>query len=100
MRIGYRDKPTEIWHAGSNRAYLASDILAIQRTPAGHPEGYLEAFANIYAAFGRAIRGEPEEGDETGFATIEDTLAGMRFLAASLASSRAGAVWVNLEDMT
>ena len=49
MRIGYRDKPTETWHAGANRAYLPDDILAIQRTPGGHPEGYLEAFANIYA---------------------------------------------------
>jgi predicted dehydrogenase len=67
MRIGYRDKPTEIWHAGANRAYLASDILAIQRTPGGHPEGYLEAFANIYAAFGRTLRGMPQEGDEPGF---------------------------------
>lgn len=96
MRIGYRDKPTEIWHAGANRAYLAADICAIQRTPAGHPEGYLEAFANIYAAFGRAIRGEAEVGDEPGFATMDDALRGMKFLRASLESSRAGAVWVDV----
>ena len=96
MRIGYRDKPTEVWHAGANRAYLAGHILAIQRTPAGHPEGYLEAFANIYAAFGRAIRGEPSEGDEPGFATMDDALRGMNFLRASLESSRAGAVWVDV----
>jgi predicted dehydrogenase len=96
LRVAYRDKPTEIWHAGANRAYLAGDILAIQRTPAGHPEGYLEAFANIYAAFGNQLRGAPAEGDEPGFATIEDTLAGMRFISASLESSRQGAVWVDL----
>lgn len=96
LRIAYRDKPTEIWNAGANRAYLAGDILAIQRTPAGHPEGYLEAFANIYAAFGNQLRGAPAEGDEPGFATIEDTLAGMRFISASLESSRQGAVWVDL----
>jgi predicted dehydrogenase len=96
LRIGYRDKPTEIWHAGANRAYLASDILAIQRTPGGHPEGYLEAFANIYWAFGRQLRGLPVEGDEPGYATIEDTLAGMKFIQASLESSRRGAVWVDL----
>jgi predicted dehydrogenase len=96
LRVGYRDRPTEIWHAGANRAYLAGDILAIQRTPAGHPEGYLEAFANIYAAFGNQLRGAPAEGDEPGFATIEDTLAGMRFISASLESSRQGAVWVDL----
>jgi predicted dehydrogenase len=96
LRVGYRDKPSEIWHAGANRAYLADDILAMQRTPAGHPEGYLEAFANIYAAFGKALRGEASEGDEPGYATIEDALAGMRFIRASLESSRAGAVWVTV----
>jgi predicted dehydrogenase len=96
LRIGYRDKPTEIWHAGANRAYLDGDILAIQRTPGGHPEGYLEAFANIYRAFGSALRGSPSEGDEPGYATMEDTLAGMKFIQASLESSRRGAVWVDL----
>ena len=96
LRIGYRDRPTEIWHAGANRAYLDGDILAIQRTPGGHPEGYLEAFANIYRAFGKALRGEATQGDDPGYATIEDTLAGMHFLRASLESSRAGAVWVDL----
>jgi predicted dehydrogenase len=99
MRIGYRDKPTEIWNAGANRAYLASDILAIQRTPAGHPEGYLEAFANIYAAFGRTIRGESAAGDEPGFATMDDALSGMKFIRASLDSSSKGAVWVDLSSI-
>ncbi len=96
MRIGYRDKPTEIWHAGANRAYYPADILALQRTPGGHPEGYLEAFANIYRAFGEHLRGLPTTGDEPGFATIDDTMGGMRFLDAALESSRRGAVWVDL----
>jgi len=96
LTIGYREKPTEIWHAGANRAYLSSDILALQRTPGGHPEGYLEAFANIYRAFAEHLRGLPPTGDEPGFATMEDTLGGMRFLDAALKSSREGAVWVDL----
>lgn len=96
MRIGYRDKPTEIWHAGANRTYLDGDILAIQRTPGGHPEGYLEAFANIYRAFGEALRGKVAGDDEPGFATVEDTLMGMRFLDAALESSRNNAAWVKL----
>ena len=94
--VGYRDRPTEIWHAGANRAYLDDDILAIQRTPGGHPEGYLEAFANIYRAFGEQLRDAPAPSGEPGFATIEDALRGMRFLRASLASSRAGAVWTDI----
>jgi predicted dehydrogenase len=94
LTIGRRDKPTEVWHAGANRAYLARNVRAVQRTPGGHPEGYLEAFANIYRAFGDELRGGGTA--EPGYATIEDTLSGMRFLAASLESSRRGAVWVDL----
>ena len=100
LTVGRRDRPTETWHAGANRAYLSGDVLAIQRTPGGHPEGYLEAFANIYAAFGAQIRGGAADAADPGYATMDDTLAGMKFIAASLASSRAGAVWVDLEDMT
>lgn len=99
LRVGYRDRPTEIWHAGANRAYLAPDILAIQRTPGGHPEGYLEAFANIYRAFGDALRGVGPAGDELGYATMDDALAGMTFIEASLASSRQGAAWVDLSSI-
>ena len=57
---------------------------------------YLEAFANIYRAFGVHLRGLPATGDEPGFATMEDTMGGMRFLDACLESSRKGAVWVDL----
>jgi predicted dehydrogenase len=96
LRVSYRDKPTEIWNAGANRAYLASDILAIQRTPAGHPEGYLEAFANIYRAFGEQLRGAPAPTVEPGYATMADAIKGMNFLRAALESSRKGAVWVDL----
>lgn len=96
LRIAYRDKPTEIWHAGANRAYLSPEILAIQRTPGGHPEGYLEAFANIYRSFGEQLRGASSGADEPGYATMDDTLSGMKFIAASLESSRRGAVWVDL----
>ena len=97
LTVGRRDRPTEIWHAGGNRAYLSADVLAIQRTPGGHPEGYLEAFANIYRAFGEAIRGDGKDGGKaTGWATMEDTLAGMKFLDACIASSAKGAVWVTI----
>ena len=44
----------------------------------------------------KALRGEDSGGDEPGYATIEDTMAGMQFLRASLESSRRGAVWVDL----
>lgn len=93
LRVGRRDKPTEIWGAGANRAYLSPGVLAVQRTPGGHPEGYLEAFANIYRAFGENIRGTSKA---TGWATMEDTLAGMKFINACIASSANGAVWTKI----
>lgn len=96
LTVGRRDKPTELWHAGANRAYLDPAITAIQRTPGGHPEGYLEAFANIYAAFGRTIRGEAAPGAAPGYASVADTLAGMRFIAAAIESSRNNAAWTSI----
>ncbi len=96
LTVKRRDRPDEIWHAGANRAYLSPDILAIHRTPGGHPEGYLEAFANIYRAFGNQIRVMDLLAGDPGYATMDDTLSGMKFLKACLDSSRAGAVWVNL----
>lgn len=96
LTVKRRDRPDEVWHAGGNRPYLSPDILAIQRTPGGHPEGYLEAFANIYSAFAKQIRGADVASDEPGYATMEDSLSGMNFLRAALESSRHGAVWVTL----
>ncbi len=100
LRVGYRDRPAEIWGAGGNRPYLAAPIQAIQRTPGGHPEGYLEAFANIYRAFGEAIlNGGPADPADPGYATIEDALSAMRFVRAAKQSSAAGAVWTDLDSV-
>ena len=67
------------------------------RIPAGHPEGYLEGFANLYTEAAQAIRavdaGLPIP-DEVTFPTLEDGLKGMAFIEAVVASSRAGAAWV------
>lgn len=69
------------------------------RIPAGHPEGFIEAFANIYREIARAIHavsdGEPVP-PESDFATIDDGIAGMAFLAAAVASAKAGAAWRSL----
>jgi len=99
LRVGRRDRPDEIWHAGSNRAYLAPDIRAIQRTPGGHPEGYLEAFANIYHAFGQEVlTGKRAEG-APGYATLDDAITAMKFIRAAKKSSDAGAAWIDLDTL-
>lgn len=99
LRVGRRDRPDEIWHAGANRVYLAPQILAIQRTPGGHPEGYLEAFANIYAAFGADIRAGARRDGDPGYATIEDAIVGMKFVRACKRASDQGATWIELSSL-
>jgi len=69
------------------------------RVPPGHPEGYLEGFANIYSEAARAIRarmaGQPIP-TEVVFPTIEDGLLGVQFIDACVRSSKRDAAWVKL----
>ena len=71
----------------------------VSRIPAGHPEGYLEGFANIYAEAARAIRARQagERPDEAVIhPTVRDGLKGVAFVAAVVDSSSKGGRWVNL----
>ncbi len=71
----------------------------ITRTPGGHPEGYLEGFANVYAEAARAIRshrtGQATPSDVT-FPTVQDGLDGVEFITACVKSSAKNAAWVSL----
>jgi predicted dehydrogenase len=98
LYVNRRDKPAEVWTAGGNRPYLASSARAVSRTPAGHPEGYLEAFANIYAAFAADVR-NGTQSPEPGYATPEDALSAMRFVRAAHLSSAANAKWIDLANL-
>lgn len=84
------DGRTEIIHAGSAR--LGADAASRSRTPAGHPEGYLEAFANIYRDFAAVLRGEVAPL----LPGIEDALRGMAFVDTAVTASAACAGWVPL----
>jgi predicted dehydrogenase len=93
--VKYPDKPAETWRRGNG--YLGPEAAAATRIPAGHPEGYLEAFANVYREAFRAIRaevdGEPEPTD-LDFPTIADGVEGMRFIETAVRSSKRGARWL------
>ncbi len=93
--VKYLDKPREIWRRGNS--YNGSEATAFTRLPFGHPEAFIEAFANIYLAAAEAIRDEiagkfprPEGYD---FPDIEDGVAGMAFIEAAVASSKNNAAW-------
>ena len=70
--------------------------MAVTRLPSGHPEGYLEAFGNIYRDFADAVRGGAPANPS--YASLDDGLAGMRFIKAAHDSSARGAEWVDLEE--
>jgi predicted dehydrogenase len=87
--VKWLDKPEEIYHAACG--YLSHDALAAARTPAGHPEGYLEAFAVLYREFAEALTAWKAGNKNPLPATlpgIEAGVRGMRFVDVVIASSR------------
>ncbi|MBZ8133760.1 Gfo/Idh/MocA family protein [Afifella sp. IM 167] len=69
------------------------------RTPGGHPEGYLEGFANIYAEAAAAIRAARDGGKparEVVYPTVQDGVAGVAFVEACVKSSQKNGAWVSL----
>ena len=70
--------------------------MAATRLPSGHPEGYLEAFANIYRDFADTVRGKPPA--QPSYASLADGVAGMRFIQAAHDSSARDAAWVDLQE--
>jgi hypothetical protein len=67
--------------------------------PAGHPEGYLEAFAQLYADAAEQItahwEGRPASATSRFLPTVEDGEAGMKFIETAIASSRQGGAWLS-----
>jgi predicted dehydrogenase len=88
LTVIYQDKPSTIYRTGW--AGLEREAIAHTRIPAGHPEGYLEAFANIYRNFAFFIQarlsGEEVDPLYTDFPSIEDGLRGMNFVEKVVAS--------------
>lgn len=74
------------------------------RIPAGHPEGYLEGFAQLYTDLAEQIYARRENRKPSPASllvpTVEDGLEGMRFIAATLESSKRNAAWVPLQTMS
>ncbi len=99
LLVKWLDKPTEIWRAGNG--YLSSFAQHNCRTPAGHPEGYLEAFANHYRNFALTIKaetnGEKPKAEWLDFPGIEEGLRGMLFIEKVIESGRSEKKWISME---
>ena len=97
--VKWLDRPMEVLRAG--QPYLSDQAKAFTRTPAGHPEGYLEAFANIYRAFSNAVRdykpGKKINAAKYDFPDVEDGVRGMNFVKTAVKSSQSTRKWTALK---
>ena len=98
LLMKYADRPTEIWRAGTG--YLSTVAIHNSRTPSGHPEGYLEAFANHYRNFSLCVKAsmnnEQPKAEWLDFPGIDEGVRGMAFIEAVVTSSNENAKWVKL----
>ena len=101
LLVKWLDQPMQVYRTANG--YLCDAAKAAGRTPPAHPEGYLEAFANIYKNFANAIRAKtdgkklPKNDLANDYPKIEDGVRGMAFINAVVASSAKNAVWTKLE---
>jgi predicted dehydrogenase len=99
MILKWLGRPKEIVRAG--QSYLSDDAKGFTRTPAGHPEGYLEAFANIYRAFSRALRdykpGKKLNIAKYDFPDVADGVRGMNFVQTVVKSANSNRKWTTLK---
>lgn len=95
LLIKHLDKPAEVWRAGTN--YLGSFAKHNTRTPSGHPEGYIEAFANLYRNFALCVNAQlnnetPKE-EWLDFPGIDEGLRGMAFIDNVIRSGKSSDKW-------
>ncbi|EMR02376.1 Gfo/Idh/MocA family protein [Cesiribacter andamanensis] len=95
LLVKWLDKPTELYRAGTG--YLGSHASHNSRTPAGHPEGYLEAFANHYRNFALCVQarkaGQEPQAEWLDFPGADDGLRGMAFIETAVKSSQSPEKW-------
>jgi predicted dehydrogenase len=93
--VRWPNRPAETFRAGTG--YLGSMANENTRTPAGHPEGYIEAFGNIYRNFARCIyalrKGEQPKSEWMDYPGAEDGIRGMAFIEHVLVSSASEQKW-------
>lgn len=104
-----QEHPNQLWYTpfGQEKRLITRggagagpSAARVSRIPAGHPEGYLEGFANIYAEAARAIRAMRRKGGkmpkDVVFPTVEDGVEGVAFVEACVKSSKKNGAWTKL----
>jgi len=89
LAVRYADAPDETYERGG--AYLAGTAQANARLPAGHPEGFIEAFANVYRAVAADIAARSDDGGSTSelldYPTVRDGALGVHFIHKAIESA-------------
>ena len=97
-RVSFLDRPTATLSRG--RDPMTPRAQALSRLPSGHPEGYFEAFANLYstfiAALAKKLKGQPLSPADLDFPGLEEGIRGVRFIEKCVESSAKGAAWVTM----
>jgi predicted dehydrogenase len=95
--VKHPDAPRRTYRRGNS--YISDVAKRFTRIPSGHPEAFIEAFANIYLEAARAIdaevNGQPIPAD-CDFPTVADGVEGMLFIATAVRSAKAGGVWTSM----
>jgi predicted dehydrogenase len=99
LLLKWLNKPTEVYRAGMG---FNSDIAkSNSRTPGGHPEGYLEAFGNIYRNFARTLQakigGQQVDTELVEFPSVKEGIRGMAFIDNVVRSHESNEKWTTFE---
>lgn len=102
LLVKWLDQPTQIYRAGANYSNILSKAaLANCRTPGGHPEGYLEAFGNIYRNFALTLMSKLEGKEPTpemlDFPGVDEGVRGMAFIENVVASAASNEKWLDFK---
>ncbi|MCY4484648.1 MAG: Gfo/Idh/MocA family oxidoreductase [Spirochaetaceae bacterium] len=99
LTVKWGDRHREVRRTGVGE--LSDASAAHTRLPAGHPEGFVEAFANLYRNYALALQarlaGEQPDPEHLDFPTVQDGVRGMAFITACVASSASDQKWTELE---
>lgn len=99
LLLKWLDQPAQVYRAG--QGYLSAIAKHNTRVPGGHPEGYLEAFANIYKNFAATVKaklnGEEPTAFELDFPNAADGVRGMAFIENVVASSQSDQKWFDFK---
>ena len=99
LEVKWLDKPKEVIRTGWG--YLGDEAKRSTRTPSGHPEGYLEAFANLYRNFARAVSeykpGKKVDSAKYDFPDVSDGVRGMAFVESVVKSSKSSSKWTKIK---